>query len=109
MRDSGSIIMTSSAVGVTGDPGIAAYAAAKHGLIGLMRSLAKEAVARRIRVNVVVSGPLADDSRVVLDPDAGKFCETVLFLASDKSSVTTGGVVVANGGMHGGLIDKLYR
>jgi NAD(P)-dependent dehydrogenase (short-subunit alcohol dehydrogenase family) len=109
MRDGGSIIMTSSAVGVTGDPGIAAYAAAKHGLIGLMRTLAKEAAARRIWVNVVVSGPLDNDSRVVLDPDAGKFSETVLFLASDKSSVTTGSVVVANGGMHARAIDKLYR
>jgi NAD(P)-dependent dehydrogenase (short-subunit alcohol dehydrogenase family) len=93
MRDGGSIIMTSSAVGVTGDPGIAAYAAAKHGLIGLMRTLAKETVARRIRVNVVVSGPLDNDS---LDPDAGKFSETLLFLASDKSSVTTGSVVAAD-------------
>jgi len=43
MRDGGSIIMTSSVVGVTSDPGIAAYAASKHGLIGLMRTVAKEA------------------------------------------------------------------
>ena len=43
MRDGGSIIMTSSVVGVTSDPGIVAYAASKHGLIGLMRTVAKEA------------------------------------------------------------------
>jgi NAD(P)-dependent dehydrogenase (short-subunit alcohol dehydrogenase family) len=108
MRDGGSIIMTSSVVGVTSDPGIAAYAASKHGLIGLMRTLATEAVARRIRVNVVVSGPLDNDSRrdvesglgLALGTDAGKFSETMLSLASGKSAVATGSVVMANGGTH---------
>ena len=61
MRDGGSIIMTSSVVGVTSDPGIAAYAASKHGLIGLMRTVAKEAAPRRIRANVVAPGPIDND------------------------------------------------
>ena len=61
MRDGGSIIMTSSVVGVTSDPGIVAYAASKHALIGLMRTVAKEAAPRRIRVNVVAPGPIDND------------------------------------------------
>jgi NAD(P)-dependent dehydrogenase (short-subunit alcohol dehydrogenase family) len=124
MRDGGSIIMTSSVVGVTSDPGIAAYAASKHGLIGLMRTVAKEAAPRRIRVNVVAPGPIDNDFQrnvesglsQALGTDAGKFldsviplgrhakaeevAETVLFLASDKSAFTTGSVVMADGGMH---------
>ena len=124
MRDGGSIIMTSSVVGVTSDPGIAAYAASKHGLIGLMRTVAREAARRRIRVNVVAPGPIDNDfqrnvesglSRA-LGADAGKFldsviplgrhgraeevAETVLFLASDRSAFTTGSVLMADGGMH---------
>jgi len=124
MRDGGSIIMTSSVVGVTSDPGIAAYAASKHGLIGLMRTVAKEAAPRRIRVNVVAPGPIDNDFQrnvesgltEALGTDAGKFldsviplgrhakaeevAETVLFLASDKSAFTTGSVLMADGGMH---------
>ncbi len=105
MRDGGSIIMTSS---VTSDPGIAAYAASKHGLIGLMRTVAKEAASRRIRVNVVAPGPIDNESRcnvesglgLALGTDARKFLEIILLLASDKSAFTTGSVVMANGGMH---------
>lgn len=124
MRDGGSIIMTSSVVGVTSDPGIVAYAASKHGLIGLMRTVAKEAAPRRIRVNVVAPGPIDNDfQRTVesgltqaLGTDAGKFldsviplgrhakaeevAESVLFLASDRSAFTTGSVLMADGGMH---------
>lgn len=124
MRDGGSIVMTSSVVGVTSDPGIAAYAASKHGLIGLMRTVAKESAARRIRVNVVAPGPIDNDFQreveggltQALGTDAGKFLDSViplgrhgsaeevsravLFLASQQSAFTTGSVVMADGGMH---------
>jgi NAD(P)-dependent dehydrogenase (short-subunit alcohol dehydrogenase family) len=124
MRDGGSIIMTSSVVGVTSDPGIVAYAASKHGVIGLMRTVAKEAAGRRIRVNVVAPGPIDNDFQrdvesgltQALGTDAGKFldsviplgrhakaeevAELVLFLASDRSAFTTGSVLMADGGMH---------
>ena len=124
MRDGGSIVMTSSVVGVTSDPGIAAYAASKHALIGLMRTVAKEVAPRRIRVNVVAPGPIDNGfqrevesglSRA-LGTDAGKFLDsviplgrhakaeevarTVLFLASEQSAFTTGTVLMADGGMH---------
>ena len=124
MHDGGSIILTSSVVGVTSDPGIVAYAASKHGLIGLMRTVAKEAATRRIRVNVVAPGPIDNDFQRdvesgltrALGADAGKFldsviplgrhakaeevAESVLFLASDCSAFTTGSVLMADGGMH---------
>lgn len=124
MRDGGSIVMTSSVVGVTSDPGIAAYAASKHALIGLMRTVAKEVASRRIRVNVVAPGPIDNGFQrevetgltQALGTDAGKFLDsviplgrharaeevarTVLFLASEQSAFTTGSVVMADGGMH---------
>jgi NAD(P)-dependent dehydrogenase (short-subunit alcohol dehydrogenase family) len=124
MRDGGSIVMTSSVVGVTSDPGIAAYAASKHALVGLMRTVAKEAAARRIRVNVVAPGPMDNDFQhqvergltQALGTDAGKFLdsiiplgrhasaeevvESVLFLVSNRSAFTTGSVLMVDGGMH---------
>lgn len=124
MRDGGSIVITSSVVGVTADPGIAAYATAKHAVIGLMRVVAKEAAPRRIRVNVVAPGPIDNNFQrevekglsVAIGRDGGAFldgiiplgrhgraaeiAETVLHLASDRSSFTTGSVIMADGGMH---------
>ena len=123
MRDGGSIIVTSSVVGTTSDPGIAAYATSKHAVIGLMRTVAKEAASRRIRVNVVAPGPIANDFQRNVETgltraigrDAGKFLDgliplgrhglpeeigqLVLYLASDQSSFSTGGVFMADGGM----------
>ncbi len=58
MRDGGSIIITSSVAGVTGDAGVHGYITAKHAQIGLMRCLAKELAPRAIRVNSLHPGPL---------------------------------------------------
>ena len=55
MNDGGSIIITSSIVGVKGVPHNCSYVAAKHALMGLMRCVAKEVAPRRIRVNSVES------------------------------------------------------
>jgi NAD(P)-dependent dehydrogenase (short-subunit alcohol dehydrogenase family) len=123
MNEGGSIVITSSVVGTTSDPGIAAYAASKHAVIGLMRTVAKEAAPRGIRVNVVAPGPIENDfqrnvetglSRAI-GRDAGKFLDSliplgrhgradeisqlVLYLASEHSSFSTGGVFTADGGM----------
>jgi NAD(P)-dependent dehydrogenase (short-subunit alcohol dehydrogenase family) len=57
VSDGGSIIITSSVVGVMGFEGISGYIAAKHGQVGLMRAAAKEVAARRIRVNTLHPGP----------------------------------------------------
>ncbi|GMV01034.1 MAG: oxidoreductase [Burkholderiales bacterium] len=124
MRDGGSVLVTSSVMGVTADPGVSAYATSKHALIGLVRVAAKEVAARGIRVNALAPGPVSnafqDDierrlSRVVgrdatqmLDeaiplhrhaqPD--EIARMVVFLASTDSSFSTGSVFMADGGMH---------
>lgn len=124
MNDGGSIIITGSVVGVTSDPGICAYATSKHAVIGLMRTAAKEAAARRIRVNVIAPGPIDNgfqkdietglsaaigrDATKLLDSiiplgrhgQAEEVARSVLYLASDLSSFTTGSVLMADGGMH---------
>src|SRR4051794_18126474 len=55
--DGGSVIITSSVVGLIGFEGISGYIAAKHGQVGRMRAAAKELAARRIRVNSLHPGP----------------------------------------------------
>jgi len=123
MNDGGSIILNSSVVGVTADPGICAYATSKHALIGLMRVVAKEVAGRRIRVNAVCPGPIDNDFQAdvevglsaALGTDATRFLDSVtplgrhgkageiaqmvLFLASDQSSYSTGSIFMADGGM----------
>lgn len=124
MNDGGSIIITSSVVGVTSDPGICAYATSKHAVIGLMRTVAKEVAPRRIRVNVIAPGPIDNafqknvedgitaatgrDGTALLNAHiplgrhgcAEEIARSVLFLASDLSSFSTGSVFMADGGMH---------
>lgn len=124
LADGGSVIITSSVVGVTADPGICAYATSKHALIGLMRVAAKEAAARGVRVNVIAPGPIDNTFQTdieqrlgqVLDTDATALLDSkiplgrhgradeiahmMVFLASDQSSFSTGSVFMADGGMH---------
>jgi NAD(P)-dependent dehydrogenase (short-subunit alcohol dehydrogenase family) len=123
MNDGGSIIITSSIVGVKGDPGVCAYITAKHAQVGLMRVLAKEAAARKIRVNTIHPGPVENDFQLnveknlsgVLGRDATQFfneiiplgrhvradevARSVFFLASDASSFTTGSLLMVDGGL----------
>ena len=124
MNDGGSIIITSSIMGVTSDPGVCAYATSKHALIGLMRTVAKEAAPRCIRVNVLAPGPIDNgfqsdiEKRLtdIVGEDGTRFLNKViplgrhglaeeigrlvLFLASDASSFSTGSVFMADGGMN---------
>ena len=124
MNDGGSIIITSSIVGVTSDPGICAYATSKHALIGLMRTVAKEVASRKIRVNILCPGPIDNSFQAevevglsaALGTDATKFLDAaiplgrhakaeevarmVLFLASSQSSFSTGSLFMADGGLN---------
>lgn len=124
MNDGGSIIITSSIMGVTADPGVSAYVTSKHALIGLMRAVAKEGAPRRIRVNVVAPGPIDNSFQSTIEEHltevvgedgteflnrliplgrhgrAEEVARMVLFLASDQSRFSTGSVFMADGGMN---------
>lgn len=123
MRDGGSVVICSSVVGLRGAPNSAAYATAKHALVGLARSLAKEVAPRRIRVNTIHPGPTdtafqhgievaatgldeaaasrAFDAMIPLNRHAepSEIGELVAFLASDASRFITGAALAIDGGM----------
>ncbi|MEE9149811.1 MAG: 3-oxoacyl-ACP reductase family protein [Candidatus Tectomicrobia bacterium] len=113
-RGSGRIINISSTVGIIGWPGDTAYGAAKAGLIGFTRSLAKEVAPHGITANVVVPGYVRTDMTAALTPRniehmlaliplarAGEpedVAEVVTFLAA-LGSYVTGAIYVVDGGM----------
>lgn len=111
----GRIISITSVVGASGNPGQANYAAAKAGVAGMTRSLARELGSRGITVNCVAPGFIATDMTDVL-PEAQKaallaqipvgrlgepreIAEAVAFLASPKAAYITGSELHVNGGM----------
>ena len=111
----GKIINISSVVGITGNVGQCNYAAAKAGVIGFTKSLAKELASRSINVNAIAPGFIETDMTNTLSDKAkdkiigniplkriGKveeIAELVGFLASDSSSYITGQVINIDGGM----------
>lgn len=113
---SGRIISIASVVGVTGNPGQSNYAAAKAGIMGFSKSLAREVGARGITVNVVAPGfidtdmtrELSEDQRQALTDeiplsrlgDPGDVASAVVFLASPSGAYITGETLHVNGGMY---------
>jgi len=112
---SGRIINIASVVGSTGNAGQANYAAAKAGMLGFTKSMAKEVGSRGITVNSVAPGfidtdmtsELSDDIKTALLAgiplarlgDAKEIAHAVAFLASDGASYITGETLHVNGGM----------
>jgi len=113
---SGSIVFMSSYSGLEGNRGQANYAASKAGMLGLMKSAAKELAKRHVRCNAIAPGFIQTEMTDVLPQQAkdmaleqipmqkfGKpvdIAKAVGFLASDASSYMTGQVLSVDGGMH---------
>lgn len=121
-RGGGSMIALSSIAGVIGSPGLAPYIASKHAVYGLVKTVALELGASKIRVNAIGPGPI--DNRMIRsietqasseNPDAVRayfttmipmqrygtneeVAQLALFLASDDASYCTGGIHMIDGG-----------
>ena len=111
----GRIISIASVVGITGNAGQANYAASKAGIIGLMKSVAREYAARGITANAVAPGFIETDMTDVLKPDvkegilktipAGRIgspedvARAVAFFAREESGYITGTTLAVDGGM----------
>lgn len=132
-QKSGAIVNTASVAGLVGTPGMPAYVASKHAVLGLTKTAAGEVARQGIRVNAVCPGPV--DTRMIhaleeqlspADPAAmgaryqaalptGRYttveeiANMVLFLCSDLASNTTGGQFVVDGGRTatGGAVTNL--
>jgi 3-oxoacyl-[acyl-carrier protein] reductase len=114
----GSIVFISSVSPFIGVPGQANYAAAKAGLVGLARSIAKEVASRGVTVNVVAPGLIDTDMTTELGPTSDQMAAmiplgrlgqpsdiagVVGFLASNHARYITGAVLVVDGGLAMGL------
>jgi len=134
-QKSGAVVNTASVAGLVATPGMPAYVASKHAVIGLTKTAAGEVARQGIRVNAVCPGPV--DTRMIhalaeqLSPGnpavvgeryqnalptgrystAEEIANMVLFLCSDLASNTTGGQFVVDGGRTatGGAVTSLVR
>ncbi|RLA26651.1 MAG: 3-oxoacyl-ACP reductase [Gammaproteobacteria bacterium] len=111
----GRMINIASVIGIMGNPGQANYAAAKAGIIGFSKSLAREVGSRNITINVVAPGFIDTDMTRVLAEEqrqamlsqvplgrlgeAQDIADSVVFLASDAAGYITGETLHVNGGM----------
>ena len=115
-KRTGRIINISSVAGLMGNAGQANYAAAKAGMIGLTKTLARELAARSITVNAVAPGFVKTEMTAAMKEEtlaqalkvvplnrigeAEEIAEAVAFLAGDKAAYITGAVLQVDGGMY---------
>ena len=116
------MILVSSTAGLKGQPFLTAYVASKHGVVGIMRSLANELASKHIRVNSLhptgvdtpmLNGMVGLTERIEASPDVGALfrnslpvdlvrpddvSNAVLFLASDESRYVTGLTMTVDAG-----------
>ncbi|MBN8830676.1 MAG: SDR family oxidoreductase [Sphingomonadales bacterium] len=117
-RGSGSIVCTTSNVAFAGAPGAVAYVAAKHGIVGIVRTAALELATTGVRINAVAPGAvhsaIGKDRPAVIDPypDAlirqglpigrwgqpSEIADAVLWLSSPRASLALGETLVMDGG-----------
>jgi len=114
-QKSGKMINVTSVVGLTGNAGQANYAAAKAGIIGFTKSMAKELASRNITVNAVAPGFIITDMTEGLSEQvkadlaakiplarlgkAEEVAAAIVFLASDAADYITGQTLTVDGGM----------
>ncbi len=112
---SGRLINITSVAGITGNVGQSNYSAAKAGVIGLTKTLAREFASRKVTVNAIAPGFIETKMTAELSPEiVSSFMDTiplkrfgkpeevanaVLFLASEEASYITGQILSVNGGM----------
>jgi 3-oxoacyl-[acyl-carrier protein] reductase len=111
----GRVVLISSVVALSGNPGQANYAAAKAGLIGFARSVAREIASRSITVNVIAPGLIDTEMLDVLSAahraemtanvpvgrvgSADEVAALVTFLAAPEAAYITGAVIPVDGGL----------
>ena len=114
-KRAGKIINMSSVIGLMGNPGQAAYAASKAGLLGLTKSLAREFASRNLQVNAIAPGFISTDmtaahgdkliedviQKIPLERlgEALDIAKMAVFLATDLSNYVTGQTFAVDGGM----------
>ena len=122
MSSGGSVIVTSSVMGVTARPNSVGYITSKHAVVGMVRCVAREVAPKNIRVNILAPGPIDNDFQQTIEDRMSNMmgidatamlnqmiplgrhsqpeevAQSILYLASDMSSFSTGSVFMVDGG-----------